>query len=129
MPLKLGKMSIDAMLAELKRRNRLITKLNRKRAGLMLRISAIEAEIGKNGGEIKGSQSFTGKRPKNAQPLPDVMANVMKKDKPMSVAEIEAAVAKAGYKSVSSTFKTIIFQTLGRDKRFKKVSRGQYALR
>ena len=128
----LKKMSINEMLVEIKRRNRLITKLNRKRALLLVKIDEIEEEIRKNGGEIKRAGLHAvglGKRPRNTQSLPDAMASVMSKDKPMSVAQIEEAVTKSGYRSVSTTFKTIIFQSLAKDKRFKKVARGQYALK
>lgn len=127
----LKKLSIDEMLAEIKRRNSIITKLNRNRSALLDKVAAIEAEIRAKGGEIKSVKAARagGKRPKNAASLPDSMAKVMSKDKPMSVANIEAAVKKAGYTSTSPTFKTIIFQALAKDKRFKKVSRGQYALR
>ena len=127
----LKNISVDEMFAEIKRRKRDITKLHRKRAALLDKIATIEAEINAKGGTIKNVKPGRagGKRPKNAASLPDTMAKVMRKDKAMSVAEIEAAVEKAGYKSTSVTFKTIIFQALAKDKRFKKASRGQYALR
>ena len=43
--------------------------------------------------------------------------------------QIADAASKAGYKSVSKTFHTIIYQTLARDKRFKRAGRGQYVLK
>jgi hypothetical protein len=125
-------LSIDDMLSEIKRRNRLIAKLNKKRSILLVKVAEVEEQIRVNGGEIKRvglRAAGIGKRPRNAQSLPDAMADVMNKEKPMSVAQIEEAVTKKGYRSTSSTFKTIIFQALAKDKRFKKVSRGQYALR
>lgn len=125
-------MSINEMLVEIKRRNRLINKLNRKRATLLAKVDEIESQIRENGGEIKRGGLYAsgmGKRPKNTQALPDAMASVMSKTEPMSVAQIEDAVTKSGYRSVSTTFKTIIFQALAKDKRFKKIARGQYSLR
>ena len=92
----------------------------------------IEEQIRAQGGEVKhgATRSFgIGKRPRNEMSLPDAMASVMSKDKAMSVSQIEAAVTKAGYRSTSSTFKTIIFQALAKDSRFKKASRGLYLLK
>lgn len=120
------------MLSEIKRRTRLVQKLNQKRDALLHKVALIEEEIRNSGGEIKKSGLKIGgvtRRPRNEMSLPDAMAQVMSKDKSMSVAEIEDAVTKIGYKSTSSTFKTIIFQALAKDKRFKKASRGQYLLK
>lgn len=128
----LKSLSVDEMLSEIKRRNRLIKKLNDKRNALLHKVAQIEEQIRDNGGEIKKSGLKIGgvtRRPRNEMPLPDAMAKVMSKEKAMSVAEIEEAVTKIGYKSTSSTFKTIIFQALAKDKRFKKASRGQYLLK
>lgn len=127
----LKNLSVDELLSEIKRRNKEINKLNRRRATLLANVVEVEAQIRASGGEIKDVRSIRvgGKRPKNAMSLPEAMAKVMSKDKTMSVGEIEVAVNKAGYRSTSSTFKTIIFQALAKDKRFKKASRGQYALR
>jgi hypothetical protein len=61
--------------------------------------------------------------------LADVMAKVMSKTKKMRADEIIAAVNRAGYKSTSKTFRTIVYQTLGRDKRFRRAGRGLYLLR
>lgn len=125
-------LSVDEMLSEIKRRTRLVQKLNQKRDALLHKVALIEEEIRNSGGEIKKSGLKIGgvtRRPRNEMSLPDAMAQVMSKDKSMSVAEIEDAVTKIGYKSTSSTFKTIIFQALAKDKRFKKASRGQYLLK
>ncbi len=127
----LKNISTDLMLAEIKRRNRLVKKLNVQRAHLLQRISSVEAAIKAEGGEIKSAAMMarSAKRPRNAAPLVEMLAKVMHKEKSMSVNQIAEAVTLAGYRSTSSTFKTIIFQTLGKDKRFKKVSRGQYIVR
>jgi hypothetical protein len=128
---KLAGINTESLVAEIKRREKLTRKLNKRRATLLARVVEVEAQIKASGGEIKDVRAGRagGKRPKNAMSLPDAMAKVMSKDKTMSVAQIEAAVTKTGYRSTSSTFKTIIFQALAKDKRFKKASRGQYSLR
>jgi hypothetical protein len=127
----LGKISTDTLLSELKRRKSTVTKLSRRRMLLLAKVVAVEEQIRLHGGEIKNisASSRGGRRPRNTKSLPDTMASVMSKTTPMSAGEIEAAVTKAGYRSTSSTFKTIIFQALAKDKRFKKADRGQYVLR
>ncbi len=129
------KWTIDEMLTEIKRRNQILSKLNRKRSSLLKKLASVDAQIRENGGNVdgrasrvKGSAPGT-KRPRNDVSLPDAIASVLSKDKPMAAADIEKAVVKSGYKSGSANFKTIIFQTLGKDKRFKKAARGQYVLK
>jgi hypothetical protein len=126
----LKKVSVDELLGEIKRRRQVVNRLKSKHLNLLKKVALVEAQIRASGGEIKEvSVSLRGgKRPKNPASLPEMMIKVMKKDKPMSVAQIESAVNKEGYKSTSSTFKTIIFQALGKNKRFKKVARGRYSL-
>lgn len=65
------------------------------------------------------------KRPKNTMNLAEALAKLLK-GKTMGVTEAAAAVQKAGYKTNAENFRTIVNQTLIRDDRFKKVSRGQY---
>ena len=132
--IKLSAMSTEAMLAEIKRRKNVARKLETKRAKLLKQIQKLDAEIAAAGGSVAAApaarRSGGGKRVKNAMKLPDAMVKVMSTDKPMSVTQIADAVAKIGYVSNSSTFNTIIYQTLARESKiFKKVSRGQYALK
>jgi hypothetical protein len=44
----------------------------------------------------------------------------------MSVTQATQKVQDAGYKTTAANFRTIVNQTLIRDNRFKRVSRGQY---
>jgi len=127
------KLTLDEMLAEIKRRRKTIAKLNRKRDALLKKLAAVDAEIKANGGAAVGGATKApragAKRPRNEMSLVDAMASVMSKEQPMSASDIEKAVLKKGYQSGSSNFKTIIFQALGKDKRFKKAARGQYVLK
>lgn len=126
---KLSTMSIEAMLAEIRRRKNSTRKLEAKRAKLLKQLQKIEAEIAAAGGELTGRKA-SGKRAKNTMSLSDAMVKVMSTDKSMSVSQIADGVKKIGYVSNSSTFNTIIYQTLAREaKLFKKVARGQYALK
>jgi len=127
----LNTLSLNDIQKEIKRRERKVAALNRKRANMLKKLALLDAAIIASGGSVQkkaGLMGVGGSRPRNKASLPDTMVSVMSKTKPMSVAEIEAGVLKAGYKTVSVTFKTIIFQTLKRDKRFKWKSRGQYLL-
>lgn len=72
-----------------------------------------------------GRRTTGRKRPKNDASLAESMAKMLK-GKTMGVTEIAANVQKAGYKTNSENFRTIVNQTLIKDDRFKKVSRGQY---
>ncbi len=126
----LSGLTISQMLAEIKRRQRAVKKLTQKRDRLLAAARALDAEIQRYGGEISGaSLAAGGQRARNKLTLPEAMLKAMATDRPMSVAEIAAAVEKVGYVSVSKTFRTIIYQTLGKDKRFKKVARGRYVIK
>jgi hypothetical protein len=72
-----------------------------------------------------GRKRATRKRPRNDASLAEAMATLLQ-GKTMGVTEIASAVQKAGYKTNSENFRTIVNQTLIKDDRFKKVSRGQY---
>ena len=123
-------LTLDQMMHEIKRRQRVLVRLNRKRDRLVGALKAIDAEILKSGG-TPGAVPGLGsrQRARNELTLPEAMLKVMSKDKPINVAEIAAAVEKVGYISTSKTFRTIIYQTLGKDKRFKKVARGRYVIK
>lgn len=129
----LKNLSIDDMLKEIKRRNRLIAKLNRSRATLLAKVAEIDEAIKANGGEIKNMgktrKAPAGVRQRNQEALPDVIASVLSKETPLNASQIEEAVIAKGYRSSSTAFKTIIFQALAKDKRFKKAARGQYVLK
>ena len=67
-----------------------------------------------------------GRRPRNAGSLVESLKKLLT-GKTMSVTEMADAVQKAGYKTSSPNFRTIVNQTLISNKRdFKRVARGQY---
>lgn len=65
------------------------------------------------------------KRAKNAQSLEVALAKVLK-GKTMGVSEVADAVQKAGYKTTSPNFRTIVNQCLLRSDLIKKKGRGAY---
>ena len=146
----LAKATTAAIEQELERRERFLGELSDERNSLIDQLEAVEAEIAayeagkkvkakrgrprKNaaqriGGTKKKAARRNGtkrKRPRNETNLVEALAKTLK-NKTMSVMETAAAVQKAGYKTTSPNFRTIVNQTLlGYKKVFKKISRGQY---
>ncbi len=100
--------------------------LTARRSKLAVQLSAVDRDIAKLGGEgIPGKKG----RAKNKQSLADVLASVLKGKKGVKVAEAAKLALGAGYKSASNQFANIVSQTFSTDKRFRKVSRGMYALK
>ena len=58
--------------------------------------------------------------------LPDSIASAMDKGAVVSPAEAGQLVKANGYKTKSKTFGVSVSQALTKDKRFKRVGRGQY---
>jgi len=126
----LGNLSMDALQKELEIRERQtqsqIHRLQKKRNAIREQLADLEAQIIELGGKLSGIGGR--KRPKNSMNLADALVKVLK-TATMSVTEVSEAVQHAGYKTTSPNFRTIVNQTLIKDKRFKRVSRGQYTAR
>ena len=129
-------MSIGEITRELNRRKIALKKLEVRRSKLQRELDAVNAEIAgltgegapvKSVGRPRGSGVGV-KRPRNKGSLVDAIAEVLSKDKPMGVEEVKDAVLANGYKTNSGNFKTIVNQTLVKEKRFVSKSRGQYVL-
>ncbi|MFG0329461.1 MAG: hypothetical protein ACF8PN_06115 [Phycisphaerales bacterium] len=74
----------------------------------------------------KKSSRRGGRRPRNKQTLVEAMHSAVQ-GKTMGVSEIAEAVQKNGYKTSADNFRTIVNQTLIKNKdKFKKVERGRY---
>ena len=124
------KLSIKQILAEVARRRRFQAGLHRRRAALRKQLKKIDAQLAAvSEAPHRSTRGAARRRARNKMTLPEAMAKVMSSRRALSVPQIARAAKKAGYKSVSKTFHTIIYQTLARDERFKKASRGQYVLR
>jgi hypothetical protein len=129
----LSGLSLAEINRELRRRQRTVGTLERRRAALLKKVAALDAEIMANGGAAggRGAWSRAGggvrTRPKNEVQLLDALKAALK-GKTMSVTEAAEAVQKAGYQTSSVNFRTIVNQTLINNlkKGFKRVGRGQY---
>lgn len=132
----LSRLSVDELQAELSRRGRSLSKLQKQHAKAMQKVEAIERQIIAAGGGIGGARRirFGGpgvnlgrKRPKNDMNLVEALQKTLK-GKTMGVTEVTEAVQKNGYKTSAANFRTIVNQTLIKHpKTFKKIARGQYS--
>lgn len=126
----LSGISSTSLQAELQRREKKHSRLYKRHASLLRQLQAIEAKIAAAGGSVGGGGAAAvgggRRRAKNATNLVDALAKVLK-NKTMGVTEVAGAVQKAGYRTTSKTFRTIVNQALIKHKdRFKKVERGLY---
>jgi predicted LPLAT superfamily acyltransferase len=121
-------LSTTELHAELRRRQKKIGTLERKYQRAIAKADAVADQIAALGGSVQGGAVVLAgrKRPKNDSNLVEALAAVLK-GKTMGVTEVSSAVQKAGYKTSSANFRTIVNQALIKHtKVFKKVSRGQY---
>lgn len=123
MPETLDGLSTEDLQAELRRRERQITQLHRKRERLVRQLEDIDAQIIAEGG-IVGDAS-TRKRFRNDSNLADALVDLLS-EHTMTVTEATQRVQDAGYRTTAANFRTIVNQTLIRDERFKRVARGLY---
>ncbi len=124
----LSSVSTDALTTELKRRQRDLDKLVQKRDRLAAELALLDREIATVGGAGGFGMTARGairRRPRNATNLADALVAELK-GKTMGVSEVADAVLASGYRTSAANFRTIVNQTLLRDKRIKKVARGQY---
>ena len=133
-------LSINELLAELARRQKRLPKLMKMAARLEQKLAALHQEIQALGGSLpakrgrvmlpKAEAGAKRSRHRNKQSLAEVLISVLSKDAPKNIPTIMADVKKAGYKTSSKNFSTIVYQTLARERnRIAKVGRGLYQLR
>jgi len=69
------------------------------------------------------------RRAKNKVGLADALAGFLKGKAKVTIGEAMEGVLAAGYKTKSSDFRSVVNNMLLTDKRFKKVSRGEFRLK
>ena len=126
--------------AELKRRASELGPLKAKREELMAEVAEIDGEIAflsaalggaarapsPRAGAVRRGRAVSGrKRPRNEKSLEVALSEVLK-GKTMGVTEVANAVQKAGYRTTSPNFRTIVNQTLIRSELIKQIVRGAY---
>lgn len=130
-PANLTKISVTDLNRELKRRQKGGQSLLRKRAKLVAKLDALDAriaELGITGAGLGVGAVGGGKRHKNETSLVESLAAVLK-GKTLGVSEAAEAVQKAGYRTTSANFRTMVNIALINSGKFKRVARGQYTAR
>lgn len=125
---KLSRVSVADLHRELRHRERGVKALHRRRARVLAKIAALDGRIVAAGGSLDGraaSAATVRIRPKNSTNLIDALRAALK-GKTMGIAEAVEAVQKAGYRSSSPNFKTMVNAALIKKKHFKKMERGRY---
>jgi hypothetical protein len=118
------RLTIRDLNAEIRRRERSLRTIRRRRSALAGRLARLDAQIASLGGSVNGRASG-GRRPRNEMTLVDSLAKALK-GKTMSVTDAAEAVQKAGYRTGSSNFHTQVNIALIKSGKFKRVDRGQY---
>ncbi len=113
-------LSDTELRAELRRRERRLRALSRRRANLLRKADEAAQEIAALGGSIG-----TGTRFRNSMTLVEALAKVLK-DKPMRVLDAVEAVQRAGYRSAAANLRVIVNTALINSGKFKRVGRGMY---
>lgn len=128
-----GIVTLEDIKKEVAKRQKTVDALAKRRARLLDELGEVDGELRRLGGVIGANGrivALTGpgrKRPRNEMNLANSLAKVLA-NKAMSVTEVAEAVQEAGYATTSPNFRTIVNQTLIKDRRFKRVSRGRYTV-
>ena len=123
-PSSLAGLSEAVILAELRRRTKVVKKLVRARNNAARKLARCEAALKAAGGGGSGSTGRT--RPKNSMTLVEAMNKTLA-GKTMGVTELAQAVKKFGYTSHAANFRTIVNAALIKHRKvFRKVTRGKY---
>jgi hypothetical protein len=121
----LANLPLSDLNREIARRQRTGKTILRKRERLAAKLQALDSQIAEMG-LTKGVAGLGARtRPKNEMNLVAALAKVLD-GKTMSVTDVSEAVQKAGYKTTSPSFRTIVNQTLINSGKFKRIERGQY---
>ena len=127
----LKNMTTAELRQELERRTRNVGKLQRRRDKLVAEIAEIDAELaalGESTGGAVGGDPAAGprRRARNKVSLPDAIAAAMEIGAVVSPKEAADLVQANGYKTTSANFNMMVSNALAKDKRFKRLGRGQY---
>lgn len=121
----LVRVSYEDLQAELRRRERSVGTLERRRDKLAAKLRDIESQISRFGGG-GGARKRNGRgRARNDMTLTETLGQVLK-NKTLSVTDAAAAVQNAGYRTNSSNFRTQVNIALIKSGMFKRVGRGEY---
>lgn len=127
------------LLAEIRRRERVVAELRRKHAACMAKLARLEAKIfdlgeplasprrrGRRAGDGLGFRLQPGQRARNEVPLHTAMHAALK-GKEMNAGVIADVLLRSGYRTTSKNFRQLIALTfIKHPDLFKRVARGTY---
>jgi len=134
----LKSITTEELQKELARRERGAAKLQAKRERLLKQLEALDKELASLGlepGERPrrrtstrggGRAGGTRRRARNPISLPDAIAAAMEVRAVVTPAEAAQLVKSNGYKTNAKNFNMMVSNALAKDKRFKRLARGQY---
>ena len=128
-------MTIAQLENVLSNRRAQLNDLLKERNRAQQRLETIERQIARVAGRgfsngNSGSAGAGGGRVRNAASLVQTMESILKgSGKPMPVGDITQAVLKTGYRTTSANFRSIVNQTLIKEKQFSSAGRGLYQLK
>ena len=131
---KLSTMSIADLRQEIGRRQKLLPKLIAQRDALSREITELQSlatPVARKAAKPEAAPKRTRRRQraKNKVGLADALAGFLKGKAKVTIGEAMEGVLAAGYKTKSSDFRSVVNNMLLTDKRFKKVSRGEFRLK
>ncbi len=125
----LASLSHEAIRRELARRESKVAGLERRHRALSHRLAAVEAKIRAAGGEIGSARAARAggrrRRARHEVSLGEALKAALKGRK-LGVQQAADAVLKAGFKTTSKNFRTMVAIQLGKTKGIKRVARGVY---
>jgi hypothetical protein len=128
-------LSTEELKRELDRRQGELKRLTTRRSRLAEQLAEIEAQIRSMGGEngpVSGETRRQAQprvprvRSKNEITLSDAMAMAVEVRATVTPTEVAQLVQANGYRSTSKNFAMMVANALAKDKRFRRLSRGQY---
>jgi hypothetical protein len=128
--LSINQYSVNQLQKLLRNRQNELTRLSKKRSKLQTRMHAIDRQIFALSGTGRGIGGWTGGgRARNEMSLVQTLEQVLSSGKAMRVSDIAEAVERTGYRSTSPNFRSIVNQTLIKERQFTSPSRGMYVLK
>ncbi len=132
---RLAKMSIADLKQEIELRQKMLPKLIAQRDALNREIAELQGAAPPKASKPTKRRAAAARAakprrlPKNKVNLADSLAAFMKGKAKVTIGEAMEGVLAAGYKTTSETFRSVVNNMLLADKRFKKVSRGEFTLK
>jgi hypothetical protein len=132
----LSGLSTDEIVAELRRREGRLSRLQQKRRRLMAELSELEREIRSvedsppvvrapaRGRAAPVRHALA--RPRNSLSLADAIAAEVEPDETVGPSDVARRVLRNGYQTTAKNFTLLVNGTLRKDTRFERVGRGVY---